>query len=132
LQGLLSTDKRLETSDIVSFLTSAMSLLSKNTQGAILLGNKGIETGMVMRLVETENKEKILDGLFVDAFVGKRLNTKESTIGLGFGKTLETEKIKLGLGIYVTKPIYDFFTVQKFTNPKNLNFTIGLTGCWKF
>ena len=63
----------------------------------------------------------------MDLYGGKRLNTKENTVGAGINKTIVENKIfELGAGVYVTQIVKDFF------NKDNINYTIGLTGGWKF
>lgn len=127
-----SSGKAFDNSNITLFLKKALLLLSKKKHAAILIGNKGIETGLALRLLESETKNKVLNGIYFDAFTGKRLSTKETTVGLGIGKAFETGKVKLGLGSYVTKPVISFFNTAKLKSVKDLNFTIGITSKWKF
>ena len=112
-----------------TFIIKAFEVFKENQQGAILIGSKGLETGIAIKLIKFKGK-KILDGISIDGYTGKRFNTKEKTLGLGISKNIiENELLQFNIGTYVTKPIQNFFYRDI---KKDLNFAVGFTGRWKF
>ena len=66
-------------------------------------------------------------------YAGKRIKTKENTVGLGVSKSIVHKKhFDIGLGTYVTKPLNNLLDLKTYKNVSDLNFAIGLTGTWKF
>lgn len=116
--------------DIRSFFLTAARLLKKHPKGVLLIGNKGAEIGTAFSLIESKHKNPVLDGWAVDVYGGKRLKTRETTIGAGISKTVyKKDCFEIGAGIYGTKSMKTLFD-RDFK--KGLNIAAGISGKWKF
>lgn len=99
--------------------------LNYKSKAIILIGNKGVETGLAVNLIKLKNRKKILDGWTVDLYGGYR--KKERTLGIGVNKNIiENDLMEIGAGLYITKPLRNFLEKQ------NTNFCFGVSGKWLF
>ena len=108
-----------------------VAILNKHPKAIILLGTKGIETGIAVSLITSKSEKPVLNGWSVDVYGGKRLKTKEKTVGIGIGKTILDEgAFEVTAGIYATKPLSTFF--DKTNYGRDINYSVGVAGRWKF
>lgn len=95
--------------------------LNLQSSPVAIVGHKGIEAGIAVKLIDMDNEGIILDGVSLNGYTGTRREYKHAkkvaTIGLGISKELDY----LGMGIYATKPIRSFFSKD------NINIGVGFT-----
>jgi hypothetical protein len=89
-------------------------VLQKNTSSIVAVGHKGLETGMIVRLIETTNDKPVLDGWSFGMYGGMRQvwdieKDKISTLGIVVEKSLIKKPLfDIGAGVLVTAPVRDF------------------------
>ena len=97
-------------------------LIEKKTSPVAIIGNKGVEAGIAVKLVESDSNYKLFDGIFLAGYGGTRKEYKDfkkkiPTVGFGVGRAFKN----IGMGVYVTQNITDFL------NKKNINVGAGLS-----
>lgn len=109
---------------------AAAQFLKKQPEGVLLVGNKGAEVGTAFSLIESKHRSPVLDGISLKVYGGKRLKTKENTVGLGISKRiLKKDRFELGLGVFATKSVKTIFN-RNFKD--GLNIAVGFSGKLKF
>ena len=107
-------------------LTALADFLQSRTEPTAIIGNKGIETGIALKLYEIDSENKVIDGLNIAGYAGTRreykdITKQEATVGLGLGKYIQHKKIEIAPRLWITQPVKDFFTRD------NLNVGAGLS-----